>query len=173
MLIIRLSKTAIVAAIALFATLVSWENIIYPSINFAFVHHVFLMDTVFPDAPTRSRAIDNETIQWLGYAAIVLCETLTAILCWIGAIMMLSKIKRSKAEFQLAKRVAIAGLTLGFLVWQVAFASIGGEWFGMWMSKQWNGVPDATRFFLTILGVLIYVVMPEYEVTEKGSDPAR
>lgn len=168
MLIIRLSKTAIVAAIALFATLVSWENIIYPSINFAFVHHVFLMDTVFPDAPTRSRAISNETIQWIGYGAIVLCETVTAILCWIGALMMLARIKRPKGQFQLSKRIAIAGLTLGFLVWHVAFASVGGEWFGMWMSKQWNGVPDATRFFTTILGVLIYVSLPDYDATEKG-----
>ena len=36
--------------------------------------------------------------------------------------------------------------------------SVGGEWFGMWMSSQWNGVPDAFRFFMTILGVLIYLV---------------
>jgi hypothetical protein len=34
--------------------------------------------------------------------------------------------------------------------------SIGGEWFGMWMSEKWNGVPDAFRFFVTILMVLIY-----------------
>ena len=50
------------------------------------------------------------------------------------------------------------GLTLGFLTWQVGFMSIGGEWFGMWMSKQWNGVPDAFRFFVTIILVLIYLV---------------
>ena len=29
----------------------------------------------------------------------------------------------------------------------------------MWMSKEWNGVPDASRFFTTLLLVLIYVVM--------------
>ena len=23
------------------------------------------------------------------------------------------------------------------------FITIGGEWFGMWMSQQWNGAPDA------------------------------
>nr|WP_279512547.1 DUF2165 family protein [Burkholderia pyrrocinia] len=34
-------------------------------------------------------------------------------------------------------------------------AVASGEWFGMWMSKQWNGVPDAFRFFITLLLVLV------------------
>jgi len=55
-------------------------------------------------------------------------------------------------------------LTLGFLVWQVGFMSVGGEWFGMWMSKQWNGVPDAFRFFITILAVLIFLSLRDEEL---------
>ena len=39
--------------------------------------------------------------------------------------------------------------------------SIGGEWFVMWMPPKWNGVPDAFRFFVTILMVLIYLVLPD------------
>ena len=31
--------------------------------------------------------------------------------------------------------------------------AVGGEWFG---SQQWNCVPDAFRFLMTILGVLIF-----------------
>jgi predicted small integral membrane protein len=31
----------------------------------------------------------------------------------------------------------------------------------MWMSAKWNGVPDAFRFFVTILMVLIYLVLPD------------
>ncbi len=42
--------------------------------------------------------------------------------------------------------------------------SVGGEWFGMWMSKQWDGVPDAFRFFITIIAVLIYLVLPDGEL---------
>nr|WP_244137444.1 DUF2165 family protein [Burkholderia pyrrocinia] len=34
-------------------------------------------------------------------------------------------------------------------------AVVSGEWFGMWMSKQWNGVPDAFRFCITQLLVLV------------------
>ncbi|AQT46870.1 DUF2165 family protein [Bartonella choladocola] len=165
MLIVRLSKSAFVAAIALFATLVAVENIFYSSINFAYVHHVFLMDSVFADAPTKWRSIENITIQNIGYWLIVTFETLTAILCWIGSVRMLLAIKAPKNTFQLSKRCAIAGLTLGFLVWHVAFMSVGGEWFGMWMSKEWNGVPDAFRFFITIILVLIYVVIPDDKIT--------
>jgi len=160
MLIIRLSKVAFVAAIALFSTLVAIGNIAYPSVNLAFVHHVFQMDTIFVDAPIKTRAISDNVLQHVGYWAIVTCETLTAILCWLGAIIMLINLKQPIGVFHRSKRTAIAGLSLGFLIWQVAFMSIGGEWFGMWMSKEWNGVPDAFRFFITILIVLIYVVIP-------------
>jgi predicted small integral membrane protein len=30
------------------------------------------------------------------------------------------------------------------------------------MSQKWNGVPDAFRFFVTILMVLIYLVLPDH-----------
>lgn len=42
--------------------------------------------------------------------------------------------------------------------------SVGGEWFGMWMSKEWNGVPDAFRFFITIILVPIYLAMPDEKI---------
>jgi predicted small integral membrane protein len=42
--------------------------------------------------------------------------------------------------------------------------SIGGEWFGMWQSQQWNGVPSAFRFLITIMAVLIFVAMPDQEL---------
>jgi predicted small integral membrane protein len=35
---------------------------------------------------------------------------------------------------------------------------IGGEWFGMWQSKDWNGVPSAFRFDVVLLLVLIFVM---------------
>ena len=164
MIITRLSKTALVAAIAFFASLVAFGNITDYGTNFAFVMHVFAMDTIFPDATIKYRAITSPFIQNLGYILIIAAETLTAALCWIGAFAMLRRRKAGAADFNRSKALAIAGLTLGFLVWQVGFMSVGGEWFGMWMSKTWNGVPDAFRFFITIISVLIYVVLPDGEL---------
>ena len=164
MIITRLSKTALVAAIAFFASLVAFGNITDYGTNFAFVMHVFAMDTIFPDATITYRAITSPFVQNLGYILIIAAETLTAALCWIGAVAMLRQRKADAAAFNRSKALAIAGLTLGFLVWQVGFMSVGGEWFGMWMSKTWNGVPDAFRFFITIISVLIYVVLPDGEL---------
>lgn len=42
--------------------------------------------------------------------------------------------------------------------------AVGGEWFGMWISQQLNCVPDAFRFLMTILGVLIFVCLRDNEL---------
>jgi predicted small integral membrane protein len=162
MRIIRLSKTAMVAAIAFFATLTAFGNVTDYGTNWAFVQHVFSMDTIYPTATIKYRAIDNHALETAGYLTIIAAEALTAILCWIGAARLLTA-SADAAAFNRAKGFAVTGLTLGFLLWQVGFMSLGGEWFGMWMSQQWNGVPDAFRFFVTILMVLIYLVLPDRE----------
>lgn len=161
MLTIRLSKAAMVAAIALLATLVAFGNITDYWTNFVFVQHVLSMDTVFPETTIRYRAITSPVLHHAAYVLIIAAEAATAVLCWIGAYRLLRAVKAPAAVFNSSKSIAIAGLTLGFLVWQVGFMSIGGEWFGMWMSEQWNGVPSAFRFVMTILGVLIYVALPD------------
>jgi len=51
----------------------------------------------------------------------------------------------------------------------VGFMSIGGEWFGMWQSQQWNGVPSAFRFVMTIIAVLIFVAIPDQELERGGT----
>ena len=85
MLILRLSKIALTAAIALYASLVAFGNITDYGTDFAFVHHVFQMDTVFPDATIKYRAIELPLLHHLGYIAIIAAETVTALLCWWGA----------------------------------------------------------------------------------------
>ncbi|WP_309085628.1 DUF2165 domain-containing protein [Chelativorans sp.] len=163
MLITRLSKTAFVAAIAFFATLVSFGNITDYGTNFAFVQHVLMMDTIFPDATIKYRAITSPVLHHVAYNFIIAAETLTAILCWIGAFSMLGHLGTDARSFNRSKKWAIAGLAVGFLVWQVGFMSVGGEWFGMWMSQTWNGIESAFRFFITIIAVLIFVAMPDQD----------
>jgi predicted small integral membrane protein len=161
MIVTRLSKTAFVAAIALFATLVSFGNITDYGSNFAFVEHVLRMDSIFPDATIRYRAISNPVFHHIAYNLIIAAETITALLCWIGAFAMLGRLSADPRTFNRSKSWAIAGLSFGFLLWQVAFMSSGGEWFGMWMSQTWNGIDSAFRFFITIIAVLIFVALPD------------
>jgi predicted small integral membrane protein len=164
MITIRLAKVALVAAIALFASLVTFGNLTDYNTNFEFVQHVLSMDTIFPSSTIRYRAITEPSLHRAAYALIIAAEGVTALLCWIGAAALARRIRADARAFNRAKTFAVLGLTLGFLVWQVGFMSIGGEWFGMWQSKDWNGVPSAFRFLMTIIAVLIFVVLPDQEL---------
>jgi predicted small integral membrane protein len=169
MIVIRIAKVAMVAAIALFATLVAFGNLTDYGTNLAFVQHVLAMDTIFERSAIRYRAITNPELQTAAYVIIIVTEALTAALCWIGAVVLLRRLRADARAFNRAKGFAVAGLTLGFLLWQVGFMSIGGEWFGMWQSQSWNGVPSAFRFTMVIVAVLIFLVLPDDEIAIPGS----
>jgi len=159
----RLSKTSVVAAIAFLFSLIVFGNLTDYGTNFAFVRHVLMMDTTFPDAMIRYRAISSASLHRLGYAVIIGLEIVTTVACWTGTVLMWRRRRDSSARFARAKAVATAGLTLGYLLWQVGLFAIGNEWFGMWMSREWNGVDSIFRFVVMTLGALIYVSLPEGE----------
>jgi predicted small integral membrane protein len=169
MLILRAAKIAMVAAVAAFATLVAFGNITDYGTNFLFVEHVLSMDTVFPHSTITYRAITDPTLHHIAYAIIIAAEALMAVLCWIGAVQLFRHLHAGARLFNRTKMFSVAGLTLGFLIWQFGFMTIGGEWFGMWMSAQWNGVPSAFRFVMVIIAVLIFVAMPDDELDASAS----
>lgn len=164
MLTVRLSKISMVVAMAFFATLVAFGNITDYGSNFAFVRHVLLMDTIFPDSTIKYRAIESTQFHHAAYIFIIAIEGLTALFCWVGTWKLWRARHSAAPAFNAAKSCAVVGLTLGFLLWQIGFMSIGGEWFGMWMSDIWNGIQSAFRFFITLLGVLIYLTMSDGEL---------
>ena len=164
MLAIRAAKILAVASVATFATLVAFGNVSDYDTNFAFVQHVLSMDTIFERSTIRYRAITDPTLQRVAYALIIVAEAITAILCWNGVVKLLGKLRANARTFNHSKSWATAGLVLGFLLWQFGFITIGGEWFGMWQSQQWNGVPSAFRFAMVIVAVLILLVLPDEEL---------
>ena len=166
MLAIRAAKVIAVAAVALFATLVAFGNITDYNTNFAFVQHVLSMDTIFPFSTIKYRAISDPALHRAAYALIIAAELAIAALCWVGAAMLARRIRADTFAFNRAKASAVAGLTLGFLIWQFGFMTVGGEWLGMWMSSQWNGVPSAFRFVMVIIAVLIFVAMRDEEIED-------
>ena len=159
--VFRLSKVALVAAVALTTSIVAFGNLTDYGTNWTFVTHVLSMDTVYPDSFIRYRAVTNPVLQMLAYWLIIAAEVGTAVLCWIGAFTLLRAVNASIPAFGCAKRWSVAGLTMGFLTWQVGFMAVGGEWFGMWQSAAWNGTPSAFRFHMTIVAILIYLSLPE------------
>ena len=77
MLIIRIGKAALVAAVALHASLAVFGNVTDYAINFTFVQHVLSMDTIFPNSTIRYRAITTPALHHAAYAIIMAGELLT------------------------------------------------------------------------------------------------
>jgi len=153
----RLSRILLMATIALWLLLVAFGNITDYGSNWVFVQHVLAMDSIFPDASIHYRAIHSPLLQHIAYVLIIATETLAALLCWIGAWRMWRARRVSAVMFHRAKRMAVLGLTVGLMLWLGGFMAIGGEWFGMWMSSQWNGLESAFRFVVVLLVALVYL----------------
>ncbi len=155
----RLSKLLMVAGLAGFALLVAWNNVVDYGSNFAFVAHVLSMDTTFPDNALRHRAITAPFLWHAGYWLIILGEALAGLAFATAALLMARGLRGP--GFAAGKGWAQLGAALGFLVWFLGFQVLGGEWFLMWQSPQWNGQEAAFRFTTTLLLVTLYVVLPE------------
>ena len=165
MILIRLSKIALIAALAAFAGIVAYDNIVDYGSNYAFVKHVLSMDTTFPGNALMHRAITDESVWAAAYGLIIATEALTALLLAIGALALLARLTAPAAIFNRAKAWAVAGMTVGFGLWFFGFLVVAGEYFAMWQSKEWNGQEAAFRIVMVILGVLVFVSLPD-------SDPA-
>ena len=83
------------------------------------------------------------------------------ILLWWGGIRLARTLRAPAATFIQAKTLAIVALTLSLLMWLVGFLTVGGEWFLMWQSKQWNGQDAAFRMFTAIGIVLLLLAQPD------------
>ena len=149
MFAIRLVKTGMVASTALLALLVAYNNVSDYGSNYEFVRHTLSMDTTFPGNALKGRAITSPAVWTLGYWA-----------AW-----RLMRAWRMPTAFNAAKQYVVIGVGLGFLLWFTGFMVVGGEWFLMWQSKQWNGQEAAFRFYMTLLAVGIFVSLPDGDVT--------
>ena len=169
MLIARYAKIVMSLLLAAFFLLVSFDNITDYGSNFAFVRHVMSMDTVFPGSVLTYRAVTTPALWHLAYAIIIASQTAAGILyLWGGA--RLFRVRHAPGGvFNRAKSCVIAASLVGFVVFFFMFMVIGGEWFSMWQSKDWNAQEAAFRFYMAVLGVLIFVSLPD---TDLGSSAA-
>ncbi len=163
-LAIRLAKISCAAVIGFYVALVAFGNLSDYWTNFAFVTEVLDMDAVPAASAIRWRAVTSPILHHAGYILIIATEVATAALCALGAIAMARQVRAKAQPFQAAKSKAIAGLTLGFLLFEGGFVAIGGEWFGMWQARDLDAVPSAFRILMTMLGVLIFVSLKDEDV---------
>ena len=155
---LRTIKMLLVFGVAVFYTFVVFNNITDYNSNYQFVRHVLMMDSTFPGNRGMWRAINSPALHTAFYVSIIGWEFLTMLLCWLGGVRMAQALRGSAPAFHRAKRVAIAALTLSLLMWLIAFLAVGGEWFLMWQSKNWNGQDAAFRMF-TVIGVVLLLLI--------------
>jgi predicted small integral membrane protein len=164
MLIVRLAKVAMTAALAAFAFIVTYDNIVDYGTNYEFVKHVLSMDTTFPGNKLMGRAITDPRLWTLGYAAIIAAEGIVFLLLAMATVAMLLAVRAPAASFQRAKTWMVAGAAFGFMVWFFGFMVVAGEYFAMWQSRAWNGQEPAFRFYMTLLAVLIFVNQKDEDI---------
>lgn len=104
--------------------------------------------TYVPDGPLKYRSINDRRYVIGAYTIVVIWEALIALMAAVGALLMC--MKRS-AGLSLAKLAHMLGALLFF----GAFRGIAGQWFMMWQSGSFNGLPDAHRMLQWMLAVLV------------------
>ncbi|MGW1796094.1 DUF2165 domain-containing protein [Streptomyces sp. NPDC001984] len=160
---LSLSATLLTATVALYLALVAFGNITDFGTNQQFVRHVLAMDTTFKDDDLMWRAITNHAVQDAVYVAVIAWETVAAVVLGYGTWLW------ARRDHHAARRFSTYGLLMVMLLFGAGFIAIGGEWFSMWQSQDWNGLEAATRIFLLSGVVLLVVQLPfrEVETTEK------
>jgi predicted small integral membrane protein len=151
---------AVLAAITgLYMALVVFNNITDFKTNKDFVVHVLAMDTTFQTPGTMWRAITGEGWAVAAYIAIIVWETLTAIALITSVIAWI----RNPGGW--ARRLTSLGLLMMITLFGLGFIVIGGEWFQMWQSKNWNGVEAAFRNLVIAALALVVTYLPQPQRT--------
>lgn len=151
----RLAKTILVAGIGVLGLLIVLNNVTDYYTNYVFVSHVLKMDTVFPDSNVHYRSWDHPFLFHTVYILIILTELVMAFCCIKGGWQMVKNINKDPQSFHASKKWGIGGIIAGIMIWFIGFQVIGGEWFVMWQSTNWNGLAASER----VLGVLILVLI--------------
>ncbi|MFI6529131.1 DUF2165 domain-containing protein [Streptomyces uncialis] len=160
------AAAALTVTVAVYMALVAFGNITDFGTNQQFVRHVLAMDTTFKDEDLMWRAVESPTLADLAYVAIIVWETLAALVLlaagwlWLRALTGGARNAPGTQDgdaLERARAVATLGLVMVLLLFGLGFIGIGGEWFAMWQSSDWNGLDAASRN-VTLAGLALVVV---------------
>lgn len=158
--LIRHGKILVVLFAGVFGALVVFGNLTDYSTNYLFVQHTLSMDTIFPDSSLLYRAITNPILHHIFYGLIIALETLFALFCLLGAWQLFRHRHANGDTFHGSKKLAVLGCLIGIGIWYFCFQVVGGEWFAMWQSSQWNALSSAGRFVDYLFAALIFITLP-------------
>jgi predicted small integral membrane protein len=158
-------SVSLVALNALYISLVAFGNITDFDSNRAFVHHVLAMDTTNFGAPAGTgldhrvmwRAITGPGLQDLAYIGVIVWETAAALVlgCAVG-----SWVRGRRRGYGDARALSTIGLLMIIALFAGGFIAVGGEWFAMYRSTDWNGLEPAFRNSVLALATILVIRQP-------------
>ncbi len=159
--------------------LITIGNITDFDTNFVFVQHVMTMDTTnFGAAPGRKldpdvmwRAVTAPAAHYTAYWGIIIWEGLTAVVLLRAVALWISG--RRARRYHAARRWSSLGLLMIVVLFMGGFIAIGGEWFQMWRSTDWNAIDAAFRNVVMALLGLVLLHLPSRDWDEPNWRDAR
>ncbi|OEJ93734.1 DUF2165 domain-containing protein [Streptomyces thermolilacinus] len=152
------AATALTGTVAVYMALVAFGNITDFGTNQQFVRHVLAMDTTFKDPDLMWRAVESPALQDAAYVAIIVWETVAAAVLLLATVLWCAGLRRG--AYGRARAASTAGLVMVLLLFGLGFMAIGGEWFAMWQSSDWNGLDAAARNVALAAFTLLVVHLP-------------
>jgi predicted small integral membrane protein len=157
---------AVLAAItAVQMALIAFGNITDYETNHQFVVHVLAMDTTFQSPNMMWRAITSPALVTIVYVAIIVWETVAALVL-IAATVAWVRALAGRGPVATARRLSSIGWLMWVALFGGGFVAIGGEYFQMWQSQDWNGLDAAMRNVLIAGVALILNHLPTLETVD-------
>lgn len=161
---LSVAALVLVATNALYMLLVAFGNVTDYDTNYEFVRRVFAMDTTNfgagqgenLDPDIMWRAIDSAVMAHIGYISLIVVEALAGIVLLIATVAWIRQL-RGTVSLAAARALATLGLVLVVLVFFTAFIAVGGEWFQMWRSVNWNGLDPAFQNSTLAIASLVVI----------------
>lgn len=164
------AATLLTGTVALFIALVAFGNITDFDTNQQFVRHVLSMDTTFKDDDLMWRAVGSTALQDTVYVGIIVWEALAALILLTATALWAVALRRPQG-LRRARRAGTIGLLMVLVLFGAGFIGVGGEWFAMWQSEDWNGLDAATRI-VTLAGIVLVVThLPSAGAPTDGPEP--
>lgn len=145
--------TAVQMALIAFGNITDYET------NHQFVEHVLAMDTTFRSPNVMWRAITDPALVTLAYLVIIAWEVVAASVLIAATVAWVRGLATGRSTDS-ARRLSSIGWLMWIALFGGGFIAIGGEWFQMWQSSEWNGLDAALQNVIIASVPLILVHLP-------------